>query len=103
MVGSANRRLSLCLASSYRAVLKAAGYRMPMEETFEQRAERRRRTWTARLGAEQLPARVEETTVAERVSHMSVVSESAWALAGLPIPEYTRASMPGRVFRACSR
>lgn len=72
---------------------------MEKEETFEQRAERRRRTWTARLGGEQFPARADETTVAERVSHMSVVSESAWALARLPIPEYTRSSMPGRVLR----
>lgn len=72
---------------------------MEEEETFEQRAERRRRTWTAHLGTEQLPARADETTIAERVSHMSVVSESAWALAGLPIPEYTRGSMPGRILR----
>jgi len=76
---------------------------MEEEETFEQRAERRRRTWTARIGAEQLPARADETTVAERVSHMSAVSESAWALAGLPLPEYARGSMPGRVLRGGRR
>ena len=72
---------------------------MNSEETFEQRAERRRRTWTARVGREQVAAQASETSVAERVAHLMLVSESAWALANRQIPEYSRAEMPGRVIR----
>lgn len=72
---------------------------MDEQETFEQRAARRRRTWVGRLGQEQVAPQATETTAAERVSYMSVLSESAWALAGRPMPEYTRAAMPGRVIR----
>jgi hypothetical protein len=69
------------------------------EETFEERAERRRRTWTGRIGTSHVPMQASETTVEQRVSFMSVLSESVWAMTGRPMPEYTRDRMPGRLIR----
>ena len=72
---------------------------MEPAESFEQRAARRRRTWTARLGREQVASQAADSTVAERVEHLMCVSESAWAFAGRELPDYTREEMPGLVIR----
>ena len=72
---------------------------MPTEETFEQRAARRRRTWTGRLGTSDTPMQASETTVEQRIAYMSVLSETAWAMTGLPMPTYHRSEMPGELFR----
>lgn len=40
------------------------------------------------------------TTPAERIAMMRELAESAWKLAGRPLPTYDRANIPGRVFRA---
>ena len=84
------------------ACTKRPGYSALMsdnEETFEQRAVRRRLTWTGRLCTAVVPMLASETTVEERIRFMSVVSEAAWAMSGRPMPEYTRDQMPGRLFR----
>lgn len=68
-----------------------------MDESFEARAARRRREWQEGFDAE--PMRASDSTLAERIAAMRVVSESAWAFAGRELPGYTRAEMPGRVVR----
>jgi hypothetical protein len=40
------------------------------------------------------------TTPAERVAMMWQLAESAWKLAGRPLPAYDRQHMPSRLFRA---
>lgn len=40
-----------------------------------------------------------ETTIEQRVLVMRELAEAGWALTGKPLPEYTRATMPGRVVR----
>ena len=39
------------------------------------------------------------TTPSERIAMMAELAETAWALAGLPLPEYERSAMPGRIIR----
>ena len=40
-----------------------------------------------------------ETTPVERIAMMWTLAESAWKLAGLPLPTYDRRSIPARLFR----
>ena len=42
---------------------------------------------------------VGETTIEQRILVMRELAESAWALLGRPLPEYSRENMPGRVVR----
>lgn len=51
-------------------------------------------------GAEDLSA---TTTVEERLAMMWPLALSAWSLKGQPLPDYTRAQMPGRVIRSGGR
>jgi hypothetical protein len=51
------------------------------------------------LGSEPCDDLSDVTTATERVAMMSELSESAWRLAGRPIPVYERHNIPGRVFR----
>lgn len=51
-------------------------------------------------GAEDLSA---TTTVEERLAMMWPLALSAWSLTGQPLPDYTRAQMPGRVIRRGER
>jgi hypothetical protein len=39
------------------------------------------------------------TTAAERIAMMWPLAETAWKLAGRPLPTYDRQNMPARVFR----
>lgn len=47
-------------------------------------------------GAEDLSA---TTTVEERLAMMWGLTVGAWSLTGQPMPDYSRANMPGRVIR----
>jgi hypothetical protein len=40
-----------------------------------------------------------ETTPVERIAMMWTLAESAWKVAGLPLPTYDRRSIPARLFR----
>jgi hypothetical protein len=40
-----------------------------------------------------------ETTPVERIATMWTLAESAWKVAGLPLPTYDRRSIPARLFR----
>jgi hypothetical protein len=40
------------------------------------------------------------TTAVERIAMMWTLAQTAWAVAGLPLPTYDRRSLPGRLFRA---
>ena len=40
-----------------------------------------------------------ETTPVERIAMMWTLAESAWKVAGLPLPTYDRGSIPARLFR----
>ena len=77
-----------------------------MDEAEEQRKRAAQRTaWPMRrfqLGEEtdDLSA---VTTATERIAMMWPLAIEAWSLAGLPIPDYTRETMPGRILRAPSR
>ena len=39
------------------------------------------------------------TTPAERIAMMAELAETAWRLAGRPLPSYERRNVPGRLFR----
>lgn len=51
-------------------------------------------------GADDLSA---STTAEQRLAMMWELTLGAWALTGLPLPDYTRASMPGRLVRPGER
>ena len=52
-----------------------------------------------KLGSEPSDDLSEITTAAQRIAMMAELAESAWRLAGRPIPVYERRNMPGRIFR----
>lgn len=64
---------------------------------YEARAQRRKSTWKAGT----LPAGVgmSEEDVAARLASMAELAEAGWFLLGRALPDYARATMPGRVFR----
>jgi hypothetical protein len=39
------------------------------------------------------------TTAAQRIAMMRELAETAWRLAGRPLPSYARHEIPGRIFR----
>lgn len=43
------------------------------------------------------------TTAEQRLAMMWELAVAAWSLTGVPLPEYSRANMPGRVIRAEGR
>jgi hypothetical protein len=51
------------------------------------------------LGDERADDITAVTTPAERIAMMWELAETAWKLAGRPLPTYDRSSMPARVFR----
>lgn len=53
-------------------------------------------TLTEAAGAEDLSS---TTTAEERLAMMWELARASWALAGRPLPTYSRAEMPGRVIR----
>ena len=69
--------------------------------TFEERAAARG-SWPIRavpLGAEALSDERDQSTVDERIAAVAVLTREQWAFAGLEIPRYTRAEMPGELIR----
>lgn len=72
---------------------------------FERSAEQRRKEpgrWPIvrfRLGEEPSDDLSAITTPVERVAMMWTLAESAWKLAGLPLPSYDRRNLPARLFR----
>lgn len=62
-----------------------------------------RRSWPVRvfrLGREPGDDLSASTSPEERLAMMWPLALDAWALAGLPLPEYPRKEMPGRVIRS---
>lgn len=61
-----------------------------------------RSTWSGslhRLGEEAEPNLVTITTASERVAMVHRLTQDAWAMRGLPIPDYARSEAPGRLVR----
>ncbi len=67
------------------------------DETPEQRAERRRRTWSIRQVPVDGAMLASESTMEARVARMYQLSIDPWALRGEALPRYLRAEMPGRI------
>ena len=66
-------------------------------------ARARRAKWAVRrfrLGEEPGDDLSDSTTVEERLDMMWPLAVEAWTLSGRPLPTYTRANMPGRLYRA---
>ena len=57
-------------------------------------------TLSEAAGAEDLSA---STTPEQRLAMMWELTLGAWALTGLPLPDYTRPTMPGRLVRPGER
>ena len=66
-------------------------------ETREERARRRRATWTGQLRTSQTPAQLDGA--AERLMSMWTLARDAFAV-GSEAPDYDRSTMPGRLVRA---
>ncbi len=56
-----------------------------------------------RLGEEPSEDLSEVTTPAERIAMMWALAESAWKVAGRPLPAYDRSAIPARLFRPGAR
>jgi hypothetical protein len=74
---------------------------MPSDDAASRRAARAtwpglKTTLAEAPGAEDLSA---TTTAEQRLGMMWELTLGAWSLTGLPLPDYTRANMPGRVIR----
>jgi hypothetical protein len=72
----------------------------------EERRKAARAGWPitrVRLGDETAPDLAESTTAAERIAMMRELSETAWRIAGRPLPTYDRSTIPARLFRAGTR
>jgi hypothetical protein len=52
-----------------------------------------------RLGEEERVDARDTSSVDERIALVAVLTREQWAFAGLPVPTYTRAEMPGRIIR----
>jgi hypothetical protein len=63
---------------------------------------RARASWTGslhRLGDEAEPDLLAITTASERVAMVYRLTQDAWAMRGLPVPDYARSEAPGRLVR----
>jgi hypothetical protein len=56
-----------------------------------------------RLGEEPSDDLSAVTTAVERIAMMWTLAQTAWRVAGLPLPTYDRRSLPGWFFRAGTR
>lgn len=75
---------------------------MTTEEEARREHRRERASWPIRkyaLGEEPDDDLSGSTTAEERLAMMWELARQAWLLSGRPMPEYDRASMPGRVLR----
>lgn len=70
------------------------------DSAYAARAARRRATWTARVGGEHRAVQVREITVEQRIAVMKELAEAARGMSGIPLPDYTRETMPCRILRA---
>jgi len=73
-----------------------------MTGSDEERRARQRATWPIRkfaLGEEPGDDLSAVTSGEERLAMMWDLARRAWLLSGRPLPDYERASMPGRVLR----
>ena len=68
------------------------------DHTREARAAARRATWTFALATGETSS-PEASSAAERIAAVWAITCDAWALSGRPFPDYSRAEMPGRVWR----
>ncbi len=69
----------------------------PAVDSDAQKRAEARRTWQvrkSRLGEEPSDDLSATTTAAERLGMMWRLAQDAWAMAGRPIPDYSRAQMP---------
>ncbi len=69
--------------------------------TFEERR-LARAGWPIRkvpLGDQELTDPRDVSTVDERIALVWKLTRSQWAFAGLPLPSYSRAEMPGKILR----
>lgn len=73
---------------------------MANDETAEERAERRRQTWTIRRVPVDMAMQAADSTIAARVARMWQLSIDPWVLRGESLPEYPRAAIPGRMVRS---
>jgi hypothetical protein len=77
------------------------------EEDRSREARRQRRsTWPivrVRLGDNSADDLSATTTPAERLAMMWPLAESAWRLAGRPLPDYDRSHAPTRLYRPGTR
>jgi hypothetical protein len=74
------------------------------QDAHRQRAERAR--WPIvrfRLGDEPPEDLSDVTTATERIAMMRSLAETAWRVAGRPIPSYDREHIPARLFRPGQR
>ncbi len=79
---------------------------MPDEHRERQARAASRRSWPMRtfpLGGEPSDDISRYTTATERLAMMWPLSRNAWLLAGRPLPDYARHSVPGRVMRPAGR
>lgn len=59
---------------------------------------RRRRDWPGGLAVEHEAAQL--PTPEERLATMWQLALDSWSLSGLPLPDYARTAMPGRLIRS---
>lgn len=75
---------------------------MPRVEKKQSHRDTDRSSWPVRrfrLGSEPSDDLRGQTTAAERLAMMWELAERAWLLSGRGVPDYDRASIPGRVIR----
>jgi hypothetical protein len=63
------------------------------------RAEQRQKTLVGGLVSKQEDQPPIGATIQERLELLAEISARAWALTGQPVPQWTRATMPGRLIR----
>lgn len=67
-----------------------------MPSTREERAAARQ-NWPGTIGTVHRPAQL--PTAAERLASMWQLALDAWSHTGQPLPDYTRANIPGKLIR----
>lgn len=70
-----------------------------MHDEDEAKRRQARASWPVRVHRLDDDEGLDDTTPEQRVGMMWELAVQAWALAGLPMPDYDRAHMPVRVLR----
>ena len=79
---------------------------MPSDEELRKQRAAARASWPGRklsLADEGTTDDLSTLTVSQRIALVWRLTQDAWAFAGTPIPDYTRAETPIRVIRARDR